>query len=218
MSERVTLMMMDVVSVIARRVGNLGYIAAGKLYGWVGDLSDEAGLTRGRRSFLDVQIDLEKAQNLEVLWEHICRALEMMQFDRGELHLNGIKEDHASDPSSSLENGALLACTYEGADRREPGPLTDPPSTAIWAHKAINGHSTLLVWARGCHRRQEDTQDKGLLHMEIPFGVGNPPSARLVLIKDLSYDPVQPFTLRRVEYLRRSLGVAISNLFPSPSP
>jgi HEAT repeat protein len=57
-----------------------------------------------------------------------------------------------------------------------------------------------------------------MLRIDIPLGTGNPAKARLVLIKNLSREPIQPFTLRRVEYVRRSAADALNRLFPSPSP
>jgi hypothetical protein len=57
-----------------------------------------------------------------------------------------------------------------------------------------------------------------MLRIEIPLGEGNFAMARLVLIKNLSQKPIQPSTLRRVEYLRRSVTATMKKLFPSPSP
>jgi UDP-GlcNAc:undecaprenyl-phosphate GlcNAc-1-phosphate transferase len=204
--------------IIVRKLGYLEYLAADKIYGWLQDVSEATGLTRDRRSFLSLQIEMDHARSLDELWVDICRALEMMHFDRGELHLNDAREHRAIDlPLSNSVNGARSPSPYEGQERRQDAVI-DHRGNAIWTHKAINGHSTVRVWARGHHRRREDTQDNGMLRMEIPIDGGNSAKARLVLIKNLSQEPVQPFTLRRVEYLRRSVAAAINKLFPSPSP
>ena len=204
--------------IVVRKLGYLEYFAADKIYGWLRDLSDEAGLTQDRRSFLNVQIEIDQAKNLEALWEHTCRALEIMHFDRGELHLNDARERRATDPSSnSVNGGARSQRPNEGQERRQ-GAVKDHQGNAFSTQKAINGPSTVRVWARGHYRRREDTHDSGMLRMEIPLGGGNPTKARLVLIKNPSREPVQPFTLRRVEYLRRSLSATMNKLFPSPSP
>lgn len=202
--------------IIVRKLGYLEYFATDKLYGWLRDVSDEAGLTQGRRSFLNVQMEIDQARNMEALWQKTCRALEIMHFDRGELHINDARE-HRTNPSSGHTYEAGIPTPYEGQERRQ-GAATDHKGNATWTRKEINGDSTVRVWARGHHRRREDTRDNGMLRMEIPIGNGNPSKARLVLIKNLSKEPVQPFTLRRVEYLRRSVAAAMNKLFPSPSP
>ncbi len=202
--------------IIVRKLGYLEYFAVDKLYGWLRDVSDEAGLTQDRRSFLNVKIEIDKARNLEALWAHTCRALEIMHFDRGELHINDAQEHRATDPSSGRTNEAGASSPFEQQERRQ-GTVTDHKGNAIWT--AVNGRSTVRVWARENHRqREEDTRDNGMLRMEIPLGDSKPAKARLVLIKNLSREPVQPFTLRRVEYLRRSVATAMNKLFPSSSP
>jgi len=202
--------------IIVRKLGYLEYFAVDKLFGWLRDVSDEAGLTQDRRSFLSLQIEIAHARNIEALWENVCRALEIMHFDRGELHLNDVPKQRVIDPPSNSVNGARSPHSHEGQERRK-NLATDHKGNAIWTDKAIKGHSTVRVWARGQHRRQEDTRDNGMLRVEIPLGDGHPAKARLVLIKNLSHEPVQPFTLRRVEYLRRSMAEALNRLFPSPS-
>ncbi|MHB8909231.1 MAG: hypothetical protein ACYDAA_10185 [Syntrophales bacterium] len=77
-----------------------------------------------------------------------------------------------------------------------------------------NGRGTVRVWARGQHRRREDGHDNGHLRVEFPLGSGSPAAARLVLIKNLTREPAQPSTLRRVEYLRRSVTSAMQRLYP----
>jgi len=138
-----------------------------------------------------------------VLNADICRALERMQFDRGELHLLD---------SAGAASGVHRA-VYDGGDRRKG--MQNHGANTTWVTREDNGSGHLRVWARGHHRRHEDVQNNGMLRVEIPLGVGNPAASKLVLIKDLTQEPVHPNTLRRIEYLRRSVTGAMKRLYPS---
>jgi UDP-GlcNAc:undecaprenyl-phosphate GlcNAc-1-phosphate transferase len=208
-----------VVLIIVRKLGYLEYFAVDKLYGWFRDMSDEAGLTIGRRSFLSLQIEVGKAKNLEDLWGNVCRMLDIMHFDRGELHVNDAREQHrAIDASSDSVNGWMHTPIIYGGQERRHNAIIDREGNALWTHKALNGHTTVRVWARGHHRRMEDARDNGMLRIEIPFDARNQAKCWLVLIKNISKEPIQPFTMRRVEYLRRSVDATINKLFSQLSP
>ena len=71
-----------------RKLGYFEYIASDKVYGWFRDFADEAGLSRDRRSFLSLQIDMSKSTGFDELWATFCRAVEMLEFDLVELDLN----------------------------------------------------------------------------------------------------------------------------------
>ena len=236
--------------IVVRKMGYLEYLAVDKLYGWLRDLSDEAGLSRDRRSFLSLQIEMDHARSMEELWSGICRALEMMRFDRGELHLCGYGESpggpsenpgqtsssHGGNPgadpfpesgsgrrlkteplnahpiSADASRSASSPATPDGRERRRLS-TRDPAGNAIWTHEEKNGSGSARIWARGHLRRRDDASDNGLLRIEIPLGAGNLNAAKLVLIKNLTLEPAQPFTLRRVEYLRRSVTSAMKRLY-----
>ena len=106
---------------------------------------------------------------------------------------------------------ASSTATLDGREKKRHS-TKDPAGNAIWTHEETNGSGCVRIWARGHHRRSEDTSDDGLLRVEIPIGAGNPNAAKLVLIKNLTLEPVQPYTLRRVEYLRRSVTSALDKL------
>ena len=74
--------------IFVRKLGYFEYIASDKIYGWFKDLTDEAGISRERRSFLSLQIDTGRSENLEELWKNMTMALKMLEFDLAELHLN----------------------------------------------------------------------------------------------------------------------------------
>jgi UDP-GlcNAc:undecaprenyl-phosphate GlcNAc-1-phosphate transferase len=71
---------------LVRKMGYLEYLAFDKFYGWFQDMTDVAGLSQARRSFLSLQIDANKSRNMEELWAHIGEGLEMLKFDKAELH------------------------------------------------------------------------------------------------------------------------------------
>lgn len=73
---------------LVRKLGYIEYLAVDKFYGWFQDMTDVAGFSRARRSFLSIQIEAGKSQNMDELWAHIGDALEMINFDRAELHCN----------------------------------------------------------------------------------------------------------------------------------
>jgi hypothetical protein len=56
-----------------------------------------------------------------------------------------------------------------------------------------------------------------MLRIEIPLSVGNTCLCRLVLLKNLTWEPVHPYTLRRVEHLRRAVMGAMSHLYSVPA-
>ena len=97
------------------------------------------------------------------------------------------------------------------AERRRGGTRSTG-GKGVWTREERNGRERLRVWARGFHRRREDALGEGQLRIEFPLFADNAQAGRLVLIKNLTWEPIQPFTLRRVEYLRRSLVSAFVRL------
>ena len=71
-----------------RKLGYFEYIASDKIYGWFRDFADEAGLSRDRRSFLSLQIDMSKSTGFNDLWATFCLAVKMLEFDLVELELD----------------------------------------------------------------------------------------------------------------------------------
>ncbi len=235
--------------VVVRKLGYLEYFAIDKVSGWLRDMSDVAGLSRDRRSFLNLQIDIEKANSLDDLWITVCLALELLHFDRAELRLNQcpiplardplmIGEQRPDDPTVALasvsgETGTeampeaispekAQAATLRGTSRNDENPVKPERRwsavkgsgrSAVWTREEKNGQGAVLVWAREHRWQQEDVCDHGHLRVEIPLGLKNLSEAKLILIKDLQREPIQPYTLRRVENLRHSLSFAFHRLW-----
>ncbi len=70
-----------------KKLGYLEYLAADKVWGWLRDLTDEAGLSTERRSFLNIQMQITASRDLNELWGNVGTALEKLDFDLAELHL-----------------------------------------------------------------------------------------------------------------------------------
>jgi len=73
--------------VFIRKLGFFEHFASDKLYGWFKDVTDEAGFSHDRRSFLNLQIEIGKSGDLEELWTNVCKALEKLKFDMGEMDI-----------------------------------------------------------------------------------------------------------------------------------
>jgi UDP-GlcNAc:undecaprenyl-phosphate GlcNAc-1-phosphate transferase len=71
---------------MVRKMGYMEYLAFDKFYGWFQDVTDVAGFSQERRSFLSLQIEVNKSQDIDELWVYVCRLLEMLKFDKAELH------------------------------------------------------------------------------------------------------------------------------------
>jgi hypothetical protein len=68
------------------------------------------------------------------------------------------------------------------------------------------------VWMRDEKLRWENVSDKGIFRIEIPLVAGTLNVGKLVMMKDLKLNPMDPYTLRRVEYLRRSITEALKTV------
>jgi UDP-GlcNAc:undecaprenyl-phosphate GlcNAc-1-phosphate transferase len=157
-----------------RKLGYLEYLAFDKFYGWFQDVTDVAGFSQTRRSFLSLQIAANKSQNMDELWVHVGEALEMLKFTQAQLHVAG-----------------------------EP----------VREWKMAEDNSLLKEKPADSENKQADGEDS-LFRIEIPLmesGDENP-LGKLILIKDLKMRYLQPYTIRRLEHMRRTLIPNIKRL------
>ena len=75
-----------------RKLRYFEYFGSDKIYGWLRDITDVAGLSRERRSFLNVQMDMSASKSLDGLWENTIRGVDMLQFDMVEMALPGTRD------------------------------------------------------------------------------------------------------------------------------
>ena len=171
------------VVVFIRKLGYFEYVASDKIYGWFKDLSDEAGFSHDRRSFLSLQIEIGKSLHLEELWENMCTAAEKLEFDMAELHLCRRRRDEGYDGPESVTAG------MPEKERRK---------------KRNNGS---LQWTRGDFDINQHLCGNALLKLELPLvGTnGSQSIGTLWLVKDLKRNQITHYTLRRVEHLRRTV-------------
>lgn len=167
-----------------QKLGYFGYLAYDKIYGWFRDVSDVAGLTRDRRSFLNLQMEIGGSKGMNELWANLCEALDMLRFDVAILTLNpanGGKREYCFErpPDEGAEEGR----GQEGRGLSLSSQRPDPASCL----------------ARYAGRR-------GLLKLELPLlDSANRNMGSMLLFKDVGKDPISHYTLRRVEHLRRTL-------------
>jgi hypothetical protein len=107
--------------ILVRKLGYVGYFALDKVYGWFRDVSDVAGLTQERRTFLSLQLDVDKAKTMDELWEDVCKAMEMLHFDRAELRL-----------WKGREGTPFVTPAKAGVQRSDDAPAAADKDTRPW--------------------------------------------------------------------------------------
>jgi UDP-GlcNAc:undecaprenyl-phosphate GlcNAc-1-phosphate transferase len=73
-----------------RKLGYLEYLAVDKMMGYVQDVTDVVGLSKDRRTFLNRQMAIGEAADIEQLWDRITDALELLRIDRAEIRFDGV--------------------------------------------------------------------------------------------------------------------------------
>lgn len=77
-----------IIFLAVKKLGYLEYVAADKIWGWLRDITDEAGFSNERRSFLNVQMQILQSETVEELWDNVSVGIEKLDFDMAELHFN----------------------------------------------------------------------------------------------------------------------------------
>src|SRR5215475_6117342 len=70
-----------------RWLGYLPFLHRERVVGWLGTVSDELGLRRSRRSFLECQAMIASARDVDHLWGGVAAAAEFLKLDVCELRL-----------------------------------------------------------------------------------------------------------------------------------
>ncbi len=245
--------------ILMRKAGYLEYFVSDKLYGWLRDVTDEAGFSRGRRTFLSLQMDMNKARTLRELCAQLGEAMKILKFERAELHLKGENKIAMPDgdlpaaddprPPDAPERRRAGADTVLGAleqrqpgddavlgapEQRQPGadavlgaseqrqdgadsvgssPSSSSPSSSSPSEVLMDmrkrGDEIISICALGNYRRSTDVLSKTMFKIDLPLDADG---SRLFLMKDLSRDPLEYYTLHRLEHLRRSFLSNLSRL------
>lgn len=170
-----------------RKLGYLEYFAGDKVYGWLRDISDVAGFSSSRRSFLGLQMDAAASKGYEELWLVIGLALEMLEFDYAQLQVNsfGIEENTE---------------TSDVQKKKKEKPDWE------WSRNSLHkpGYAIRMLNQRPRHC---------LMRIELPlFLENNTCFGVLLLIKDVEQKNLSPYSIRRVEHLRRTICSTLQKL------
>ena len=145
---------------------------------WFRDFSDMTGLSRSRRTFLDVQLSIQGSSDLESLWGNVKAAVESLEFDFAEMSISNI------DPGGAPQDAPY----HSSCDSSSPN--------CIFHEK----------WRRDGFKSGEYHHYEDMLRLELPLrSKKDIVYGRLWLIKDLSRSPIDHYTLTRIEHLRRSI-------------
>ncbi len=82
------IVLMAVAFIFIRKIGYFEYFTNDKLLGWFKDISDEAGFTHDRRSFLNLQVDIGNSRSIPELWDKMIAAFKKLEFDMAEMQFN----------------------------------------------------------------------------------------------------------------------------------
>lgn len=175
--ERSALMLLalGVIVVFAlRRLGYLEYVAVERVMSYFKDLSDEAGMRRHRRAFLEKQIAIDESSNATEMWSGVVEALRLLNVDRAEIHFDGVRFELPEERHYRWQKeDGKGSCILDGTV-----PVPDQNSEE-------HGHRILSV--------------------ELPLTDTKKRYGTLHLKKDVVLDPINYYTLRRIEHLRRSI-------------
>lgn len=184
--------------IFIRKLGYFEYFATDKIYGWFKDLTDEAGLSNERRTFLSIQIDIGRSGNMAEMWNHVSQALRLLDFDFASLYLNNPAHNKPDALFEELTDG------HSAERRKTPVSISsvsmrkNPPD---WVCSLEPSKKEADLYSR-CQFR---------LEMQL-LGKDDANYGTLLLLKDLKRSSMENFTLKRVESLRRSVIGALEKL------
>ncbi len=76
--------------IIVHKLGYFKYFAINKVKGWFKDIGSEIGITKERRSFLNLQVNIIESKDILDLWDNSCIAIEEISFDMAEIYFDEI--------------------------------------------------------------------------------------------------------------------------------
>ncbi len=109
---------------LIRFLGVSDFFTMRRMTGWAQDLSDEAGISHGRRSFLNHQLTISKAGNVQELWNGVCRSLGDLEFDCAEFC-------YFVPESSTADDNRQQIFTWQRLEEFNPETLTRDCSLKI---------------------------------------------------------------------------------------
>jgi UDP-GlcNAc:undecaprenyl-phosphate GlcNAc-1-phosphate transferase len=100
-----------------RKLGYLEYFTADKVLGWFADVTDEAGITRDRRTFLNKQMAIHGSANIYQFWCRTIYAAEKINLDAVSLELHTDCFNGCTLPNFEWDNGNGTEDIENGSDR-----------------------------------------------------------------------------------------------------
>lgn len=91
--------------IFLRKLRYFEYFTSDKIFGWLNDLTDEAGLKRDRRTFLSMQMNIINSESLEQLWSSIIKAGEKINLNSMSLDVAPGMFGTSSAPKFDWKNG-----------------------------------------------------------------------------------------------------------------
>ncbi len=184
----VLVMLAGGIFLVFRNIKYLEYLAMDKIGGYFYDMGDMMGVTIQRRTFLDRQIEIDSARDYDTLWQHTMNALELLKIERAEMRINGYLWTMVAECEGNGKNGG------------------QPP---IFAEEnrlsQISGEGKAEL-----PERKKEIIERLTIHLPLVNGTKN--YGNLYLETNVMRYPLTPFTLRRVEHIRRSLVAALKRL------
>jgi len=190
----------SVVFLFLKKLGYLQHLDADRIYGWIKDVSDEAGLSRERRSFLNLQLAICDSKDLEELWKNTCRALMMLDFDMSKIKV--ANQANRGDRNPDQPAGHTdLGIPGISLPKRELDNVGEADHDVEWTW-TYNGFDPNRYVCQEC-----------MFKLELPLlDDQNNNLGTLWLVKDLKRNSFSHYTLRRVEHLRRSVTRTLKTL------
>lgn len=183
-----------------RRLGYFDYVGHRDVIGWIRDIGDAVGVSRERRQFLDIQIDIARSNTIEEMWRHVCRVLEWLEFDFGEVKIVLPQQPRRESRKDNYDAKCIAAPHDHQNEDAEALPEEEEIRVLAWQRNGFDRHSKLF--------------EPCLLKTELPlmdYDTGHN-LGTLWLVKDMRTDPVSHYTLKRVEHLRRSMVQRLATL------
>ncbi len=164
---------------------------------WICSILDEAGLSRERRSFFHAQIQINKSSTLPEMWHAVEKALQMLEFVNFAVYLcndDGLRLNRQENKGHDRRKVPALSSTVT---------LRKAPPDWYW----INPELELDEHNRCLFRLEMDMNDED----GIKLGT-------LLMIKDQRLIPLNHYTLKRIEHLRRSIIKTLGKIQKESAP
>jgi len=139
--------------IFLRRLGYFEYVTTDKIFGWLKDLTDEAGIKRDRRTFLSMQMHVAASENIYQLWSRIIQAAQKIKLSAVTL-----------DPHpGAFGDNPLPAFTWENGDqgKRE---LMEKDGRCMRVEVPIASNGTSYAILRLRKPIEKDTDDRFVLN------------------------------------------------------